>query len=398
MLEILRNLTRRKLRNALTIGGIVIGVLAFVTMGAIAEKFNKLFEGGERFFSDHVLVMDASSSPFGLGGLIRVDKADELKRVDGVAAAFPTIQVLAKAEPGASFGVADSIVATAPGSESYSKFKLTVAKGRALDANARGEVVLGSDIATEFKAHVGDTITLPVPPKQPRPEFVSHAFTVVGIWDKTLTAPDNFASVSFPDAQILLGETLPPAIRGSVDPGTLAQAINVYGDPGTNLDDLAKRISQQVSGVRAQPPSELVRQFQSASVIFSAITTGSALLALVVGGLSVINTMLMAVAERVREIGLKKAVGARVGHILREYLLEAVVIGVLGGTIGLLLGWGLTSLINLLTAAQNLSLFLISLRLVIIALVFSIGLGAAAGIIPATRAARLDPVRALRSQ
>ena len=74
--------------------------------------------------------------------------------------------------------------------------------------------------------------------------------------------------------------------------------------------------------------------------------TGAALLALIVGGLSVINTMLMAVTERVREIGLKKAVGAHTRHIIREYVLEATLIGAIGGTIGLLLGWAITSLVN----------------------------------------------------
>src|SRR5439155_12087340 len=108
-------------------------------------------------------------------------------------------------------------------------------------------------------------------------------------------------------------------------------------------------------------------------------------------------TMLMAVTERVREIGLKKAVGAHTRHILREYLLEATLIGAIGGTIGLLLGWGITSLVNAATAASNLSLFLVSWRLVIIAIVFSVGLGAVAGIIPALRASRMDPVRALRA-
>ena len=137
--------------------------------------------------------------------------------------------------------------------------------------------------------------------------------------------------------------------------------------------------------------------FKSGGAIFTAITTGAALLALIVGGLSVINTMLMAVTERVREIGLKKAVGARIGHIMREYVLEAVVIGAIGGTIGLLLGWGVTSLVNAATASSNLTLFLVSWRLVIVAILFSVGLGAAAGIIPAFRASRMDPVQALRA-
>jgi len=395
-MEIIRNLARRKLRTVLTISGIVIGVLALVTMGAMAEKFNKLFEGGERYFRGHIQATDTTGNAFGSGSLIRIDRAADIEQVPGVAAVFPSVALLAKAEQGASFGVPDQITNVSPGADQYEKFKLTFAHGRTV--TSRGEVVLGSDIAREFKATVGGTVTLPQPPKDARPDFVSHSFAVVGILDKTLTAPDNFALVTLEDAQMMLGENLPPAIRFSVDASRLANSFVIYGKEGVNLDDLARKISKDVPGIKATPPTEVVKTFQSISVIFSAITTGSALLALVVGGLSVVNTMLMAVTERVREIGLKKAVGARLGHILREYLMEAVVIGVIGGGIGLLLGWGLTSLINLATEAQNLSLFLVTVRLVIVALLFSVGLGATAGIIPALRAARLDPVRALRSQ
>jgi putative ABC transport system permease protein len=196
---------------------------------------------------------------------------------------------------------------------------------------------------------------------------------------------------------MLLKDSLPAAIRDRIDTATLVTGVTVYGNHGVNLDNLADTINNQVGGVKATKPSTIVKSFKSGGALFTAITTGAALLALIVGGLSVINTMLMAVTERVREIGLKKAVGAHTRHILREYLLEATLIGAIGGTIGLLLGWGITSLVNAATAASNLSLFLVSWRLVIIALVFSVGLGAIAGIIPALRASRMDPVRALRA-
>jgi putative ABC transport system permease protein len=395
-MEILRNLWRRKLRNILTISGIAIGIMAFSTMGAMAEKNNKLIDGGVKYFSDHVTVGDSTSGQFG-GGLIATDKIDKVRAIDGVAAVFPSAGAPAKADNSSFFGPGDTIASDEPGSEKYSTFKLTAKAGR-IDNIQDGEVVFGSDIAKELNKKVGDTVDLPVAPKVSRADFVNHKFTVVGVIDKTLTAPDSFAFVSLRDAQRALGDNLPPAVRGQVDSTKLVSGIDVYGKPGVNLDDLAKKINANVAGVKAQSPTELVNAFKQFSLIFSAITLGAALLALIVGGLSVVNTMLMSVTERYREIGLKKAVGAKTRHIIREFLTESVVIGLIGGSIGLMLGWIITTLINAGTASQNLELFLLSPTLALTALVFAIVLGGVAGVIPAFSAARLDPVTALRSQ
>ena len=399
-MEIIRNLTRRKLRNILTISGIVIGVLALVTMGSLAEKFNALLAGGANYFGSNIQVSDDTSSAFGGfggGGLLSIDKVQQIEAVPGVAAAFPEVSVSAK--PGAtnvvSLGIPDFIASTDPAERSYGTFHTSLAHGRDINPNTGGEIVLGSDFASEFKKSVGDMIVLPVRPKDAPADFVNHTYTVVGILAKTQTAPDTGAYVSLTDAQTLLKEQLPASVRNSIDITKLVAGITVYGTPGTNLDNLAVTINQQVAGVKATKPSELVASFNSGGALFTAITTGAALLALVVGGLSVVNTMLMAVSERVREIGLKKAVGAHFSHIVREYLAESVTIGLLAGLIGVLLGWGVTSLLN--AGNPNLGLFLLTWRLVILSLVFAIGLGAVAGIIPAMRAARMDPVRALRA-
>ena len=291
-----------------------------------------------------------------------------------------------------------SILARQPGYDERASYRLSVAEGRALRATSRGEVVLGADLAKELGARVGGTVLLPKPPKEPRPGVSSREFTVVGIFERTFSQPDVIAMVSFPDGQQLLAASLPPPIRDAIDPSTLATGIDAFGTPGSDLDELARRIPREVSGVKATPPSELVARFRSFILIFTAMTTAAALLALLIGGPSVVNTMTMAVAERVREIGLKKAIGARTGDILREHLLEAVAIGLVGGALGVMAGWGVTAAINAATADQNISMFLLTPRLVAIALGFSIGLGALAGILPAIRAARLDPVVALRAQ
>jgi putative ABC transport system permease protein len=400
MQEILRNLSRRKLRNGLTILGIVIGVLALTTMGSLAEKSNSLIDGGVRFYRDHVTVGAASNG--GFGGILTIDKAKDILSVPGVQAACATTGAAVKTDlelSAISFGPGDQLIAEQPGCSQYSTFKLTYVSGRAIDAQGTGQVVFGSDIAKEFKKKVGDSIQLPVAPKKFNPDYVGHQFTVVGILDKTGTAPDSFAIVSFKDGQTLFGDALPAALKGHVDPTTIATGIDVYAKPGTDLDKLASTINDQVVGVKAIPPSTLVNAFKAASIILTAITTGSALLALVIGGLSVINTMLMAVTERVREIGLKKAVGARTGHVMREFVSEASVIGAIGGLLGLGLGWAVTTVINLaLVSSNQAELFELSLRLVILSLAFAVGLGALAGVIPALRAAQLDPVTALRHQ
>jgi putative ABC transport system permease protein len=398
-LEIIRNLARRKLRSTLTISGIVIGIFALTTMGAMAEHFNALIDGGVKYFGSSIQV----GAPDGQqGALLPLSKVDEVKKVNGVQAAFPGYGFAAK--PGAvttvSFNIPDQIVASDPAEENYSALKTTVAKGRRVEANARGEVLLGSSMANEFKKNVGDTLDLPVRPPDARPDFVNHRFTVVGILDPTRTAPDNFAYISLPDGQMLLKDSLPAAIRDRVDVSTITMSIAAYAQPGTplsELDTIADRINQQVTGVKATRPSDLVNSFKSGGAVFTAITTGAAVLALVIGGLSVVNTMIMAVTERVREIGLKKAVGAHTFHVMREYLAEAVLIGFLGGAIGYLAGLGLTTLLNTLGKGSNLELFLVTPTLTILAIGFAVALGALAGVIPALRAARMDPVTALRT-
>lgn len=395
-METLRNLWRRKLRAFLTISGIAIGILAFSTMGAMAQKNQTLIDGGVRYFSDHIAVGAPNSSQF-VGGILSLEKVDAISKVDGVAAAFPSAQALAKADVGFSLGLPPLIVSYQPGAEQYSTSKLTAQSGRSTDLKD-GEVVLGADFANELNKKVGDAVDLPAPPKTPSQDFINHTFTVVGILEKTLTAPDNFAIVTLHDAQRAMGDSLSPAIRGQVDPAILVGGIDVYGEPGVDLDQLALKINSEVQGVKANSPSEIVRAFKNFSLIFSAITVGAALLALVVGGLAVVNTMLMSVTERYREIGLKKAIGAKTRHILLEFLFESAIIGLIGGSIGLLGGFLITLAINESTASQNLQLFLMTPSLAAMALIFATGLGVIAGVLPALRASRLDPVTALRSQ
>jgi putative ABC transport system permease protein len=398
-MEILRNIWRRKLRSVLTISGIVIGVLALTTMGALSENFNALLDGGVKYYSSSIQVgpPDGQSA-----SLLPLSKIDEIKQVPGVAAAFPGYGFLAK--PGSvtvvSFGPPDEILAGDPGENDWGQLKLSTSAGHYLTGNA-GEVVLGDTISKEFKKKVGDTIDLPVKPSDAKPDFVNHTFTVAGILNVTRTAPDTFAYINIADGQMLLKDSLPIAIRSQIDTSQITEAIDVYGARGSSisqLDAIADRINAQVTGVKAIRPSVIVNSFKSGGAIFTAITTAAALLALIIGGLSVVNTMFMAVAERIREIGLKKAVGATTLNIMREFLIESTLIGVIGGLIGYAIGATITIVANATTPPGQSTLFLLDVKLTVFAIGFATILGALAGILPAWRAARLDPVTALRNE
>lgn len=397
-METLRNLARRKLRNGLTVAGIALGITALVAMGSMAESFNGLVDQGVNYFGSDVLVSPDANG--GAGGVMQLSKVEELQAVPGVAAAYPQIQLLAKPHgvTGVNFNlVPDMITALEPDELSYWKLRPRVATGRGLAYSDHGAVVLGAALAREFKVGVGGTVYLPVRPKNAKPDFVNHPFQVIGIYQPEAIV-DEEAFITLPDGQMLMRDNFEPALRQSLNVSNLANYADVYGRPGTNLDELANTINKTVSGVTATPPSTLVDNFRSTGAVFSAITMAVALLALIVGGLSVINTMLIAVGERVREIGVRRAVGAHTTAILGEFLLESTTLGLIAGLIGLAAGLVITLLLNGANSTSNITVFVVTPRLVIVALGFAGLLSAAAGLFPAWRAARLDPVRALRYQ
>jgi len=395
--QIVRNLTRRKLRSFLTISGIVIGIVALTTMGALANNFNALLDGGAKYYASYVPVADAGSNGVTGGGVLPLSKQGDIASVSGVARVFPTIMVAAR--PGAlqvvSFGVPDYIGSYDPEEDNYSALKTSFASGG--NVTASGQIVLGSSLAREFNKKIGDTILLPVKPADATADFVQHSYTVVGVLEPTLTAPDTGAFVNLADAQQLFKEQLPVALQPTFDQTKYVAGFDVYGTPGTNLDQLADRINAQVPGVKAQRPSVIVHALRDGGALFTAITTAAALLALIIGGLAVINTMIMAVSERVREIGIKKAIGATTRAVMREFLLESSFIGLLGGIVGFGLGFAVTVLINASLPAAQGDIFLVTPGLAALCVGFALALGTLAGIIPAFRASRLDPVTALHA-
>jgi putative ABC transport system permease protein len=130
--------------------------------------------------------------------------------------------------------------------------------------------------------------------------------------------------------------------------------------------------------------------------VFDTMVVGIGLISLIVGGLSIVNTMAMSVAERTREIGIRRAIGASRRRIVRELVTEAGLIGFLGGLLGLALGALVVTLANNAGRSSGTVLFELTASGAFTAVAFAVVLGMIAGFVPALGAARLDPVEALR--
>ena len=380
----LRNVFRRKLRAFLTIFGITIGVFALVVMGGMAEKINLLVDGGVRFYGDKVTVSAEGSGMLG-GGYLSIDKLAEVEAVDGVAAASADISMLLDSEGGMSFGMPAMIMGTDQRGIGYESFELTLQEGRDFTPEERGVAVVGSDMVQQLDAEVGSTITLR-----------GREFQVLGIWDKTLTAPDTTVAIPLADAQEIFLAEQPDMVRDNLEAEQLATGLTVYLEPGVDPEAMADRIEGQVAGIAATGPEAFEEQVVSSTNILNAIIFGVALISLLVGGLSVINTMTMSVYERIREIGIRKAIGASRYQIVRQFLTESALIGGLGGAAGLGLGWVFTMVANAAGNASGTELFMVSTRLAVGSVSFAVILGLVAGFYPAWHAARMNPVAALR--
>ncbi len=387
-MRLLRELTRRKLRTTLTILGITIGIWALVVFSSMANKINALVAGGSEYFAGKVLVSDASNVAVGVGLTpMKSDVADQIRGLDGVAAADAQVQMIFDPEANA-FGGAQTIVGAVAGSDAGREtFELRAALGRLLEPADEGSlvIVLGSDMARQLSATVGDSLDLR-----------GETFEVVGVLEPTLTAPDSAVFVPLSAAQQLFHKTLPAPVQEAIPADQLISQVVVYPDPGTEEAALAKLIEERVDNVQTLTGAEFDEQVGSATAIFNAIIIGVAVISLVVGGLSVINTMAMSVAERTREIGIKRAIGGSRRRIVRELVTEAALIGFIGGMIGLLLGAVVVVLANEAGRSSGTILFDLTPGTAVFAVAFSTILGMLAGVIPAWSAARLDPVAALR--
>ncbi|HUM15442.1 MAG TPA: ABC transporter permease [Candidatus Nitrosotalea sp.] len=378
-----------------TILGIAVGVAGLVALGAMAERITRFIDGGDRFVLGQISVAGEGmgmGTGFTAGGLLRAAKIEEIARVPGVAAV--QAQVMLPLNPTTSQFLTltqELILGMDPGVRMPNREfrELPVRDGRALRPGDRGVAVVGADFAASRGLTAGGRL-----------EVSGRAFQVVGVLDKTLTAPDRFAIVPLEDARELWLRRDPLLVQvfagGGMSRADLNTGAAVAWADGVDPDALARRIQTEVAGLNVTIPGELSRLLRQSTAFFSALLFGIGVLGLVIGGLSLANTVTAAVFERIRDFGIKRALGATDLQLLREILGEALAVSISGGAIGVGLALAVGALVDARVLRQGQQLFLFSPRLLGFALAFSVILGGLAATYATLRIVRLSPAEAIR--
>ena len=400
----LRALLNNKLRSVLTILGILIGVAAVVAVLSLGRAQQTLVE--QSFASLGSNLIYVTPPQLGIAGVgaqstLTFQDAQAIQRAPAVRAVAPTAQTYAQVVAGAQ-SLGNTIIAgVMPAAEQVNNY--AVAEGRFISSFDYGGVsrvaVLGNEVAT--------TLFSAMDPVGQSVRIGGRQFQVIGVMESRGVGFGN------EDLQIYVPlstfyATLSSSQIGSR--GNLVNTISVQAQSSSDTqaaEDQITAILRQQHNLRPGQDNDF-RVFSLASVaqqltrvlgIIRLVLVGIAGISLVVGGIGIMNIMLVSVTERIREIGLRKAVGAKRRDILTQFLAEAGMLGLAGGALGVAIGWIIVKIMSVIATRAGFEFTpVIAAADVGLAVGVAIAIGLITGLYPALRAARLDPIESLRHE
>jgi putative ABC transport system permease protein len=390
---VVKNIKRRKLRSWLTIIGIVVGVLAIVSLMSlsqglqdnITQEFDKLGARKITINSKFLAWGGASES-----GFTNKD-VQEIEKIFDVEFAMPSIESFAR------FNYNNEIVNVTLTGHDISNLEkyflqdnIKLLKGDFLTTPKGNQILVGysyyNDYENLFKKRldIGNRIKLD-----------NHSYTVVGILDDTGNDNTNKKMyVSIENIREITGVT-----EETID------KIAVIVKENRDIEIVGQRIEEKLERIKenddfiVNTPARTAEQQQEILNVVSIVVVGIAAISLLVGGVGIMNSMYTSVVERKKEIGILKAIGARKIDILSIFLLEAGIIGLIGGILGTLTGIGLAALVSIIATQLGTNFgYSINIFICSFGLGFSFIIGVLSGFLPAYQASKQEAIDSLREE
>ena len=383
-----------KLRAALTMLGVVIGVASVVALVSVAQGATKGISDRLQSLGTNLLTVNAGSTSNGItrtslgsATTLTLDDASAISQLSGVQAVEPELST-SKLVIAGTLNETATVIGTTPGYptvRAYTMWVGTFLNQASIDSALR-VAVIGATTADNLGldgSSIGSTISIGGLP-----------FDLIGIMQPKggsgFNSPDDEVLIPVSTARELFVGT--NSIRSMGVSAASADQIDTVSGEITALLEQRHGITTGVDDFTITTQAQLLGTVSGVSDVLTILLAGIASISLLVGGIGIMNIMLVSVRERTREIGIRKAIGARGRDILSQFLVEALFLSLAGGLIGIAVGVLASFGIGLYAGWG----FIFNPATVLVAVGFSLVVGIVFGVWPASQAARLDPVVALR--